>query len=289
MVKNKNDISYNNTWQLNKFQSWSLSEVVNAMNTLYGFMSNNEYNGAKSTLEFTNPQFGAQYYGAVIYNHEIKHHPTFNSSFNTWKLFSAGGNYQAQKDEVYSDVMTFINTQLSPTQAYYAKSETSQVSDNTYLPMQMFVWYPSFDSEVVVDISKPQVLSESKWTVKPFAESTVLSIGNAITTFMNVMSTNQSLCSSPAVDAFFNENNGNYQPFGAILSPLGIETLPDRSTIGYNWHSHIETGSLQDICQTMSSFVNNLTDAQACYGKMDITSGTDSNSTLVFWYPDSLV
>lgn len=289
MLKSTTMISYNNTWKLNKFQSGNIAQVIQSINTLYGFMSPNEYNGAKSTLEFTNAQLSQQYNGAVIYNHDITHHPSFNNSFNTWKVFSAGGNYGISMDSVYTSAMNFINHNLSPTQAYYAKSETSQVSDNTYLPMQMFVWYPTYESNSKANIAPPKAVLQSAWTIQLFEESSVSAIGNAITTFMNVMSTNQSFCSSPVIDATYNENNGHYQPFGAILSPIGIQGLPNRSTTGYSWHTHYETGPLKEVCQKMSSFINNLTDAQACYGKMDITSGTDVNTTsLVFWYPDSL-
>jgi len=222
--------------------------------------------------------------GAVIYAPSLTTIPGTTGLGFTWSFYESSPDTPTN---VYNYVTQFVNTNLTIAQGYYGKlSSVQSYRDDLYLDTITFFFYRNLVSDSS-DIKKPDVHAQftgsTSWSIKVFDENSASDIANIFVQVLDGLGDVRSQCAHIALDFVVNAGT---EAYGGILIPGALSAVPNATKLNGTWLVHTEQAEPFTAFQQMEKFLGNLTDAQICYGRLSLTTDSDSttNSTVSFWY-----
>jgi hypothetical protein len=220
--------------------------------------------------------------GAVFYVPGLINIPNTSSLSSAWSLYESPSDAPGN---VYQDVTSFINTNLTPSQGFYGKLTVSQTTYLNQEKMHAFFWYRNLVSdEEKLELGNKAVHSTT-WAIKTFKEDADSDIANIFTQVLDGLGPIRSQCAHVASSLYLNPYIAS-EAYGGALIPGSMIAIPNATMLNGNWFVHTETAEPDTAFQNMQKFLGNLTDSQICYGKLAFTtdSSANINSTVSFWY-----
>lgn len=295
---------YNINWRVAQYHDAGSKPVTQGMVGFLDFLRGAVLNCSHTvkTYYFNNKECS----GAVIFPQGMITMPNISTLSNDWLIYKTP-LYNSSSD-VFENLASFLNNNLTEAQACYGKSIASQSGvkcNNADNYIYASFLYRELDDENKKSDSlnflpqKEAVTSfstqNSVWDLHYFAQKSPDSIANSLISSMDSLFGPTLECAKIfSADYYYFQYDCGYflqEAYGGVVTARNLYYMPSQENLTNTWSAFQNYGSMQNMFNNLNEFLSNLTDAQICYGELAVNTDTqgmfkEATGGIAFFYRD---